>query len=95
MDHYPAIDVMGSISRLMNEVVTPKHREWAARLRAILAVYRKSEDMINIGAYVAGSNPRIDEALRKIESVNAFLRQAPDSAVAFSGMLAELERVVA
>ena len=95
IDHYPAIDVLSSISRLMNDVVTSKHRELAARMRAILAVYRKAEDMINIGAYVAGSNPKIDEALRKIESVNGFLRQAPDSAVSFADMLTEMERAVA
>ena len=95
IDHYPAIDVLSSISRLMNDVVTSKHRELATRMRAILAVYRKAEDMINIGAYVAGSNPKIDEALRKIESVNGFLRQAPDSAVSFADMLTEMERAVA
>ena len=95
IDHYPAIDVLSSISRLMNDVVTSKHRELATRMRAILAVYRKAEDMINIGAYVAGSNPKIDEALRKIESVNGFLRQAPHSAVSFANMLTEMERAVA
>ena len=94
IDHYPAIDVLNSISRLMNDVVTSKHRELAARMRAILAVYRKAEDMINIGAYVAGSNPKIDEAIRKIESVNQFLRQAPHSAVSFAEMLTEMERAV-
>ena len=95
MDHYPAIDVLSSISRLMNDVVASKHRELATRMRAILAVYRKAEDMINLGAYVAGSNPKIDEALRKIESVNGFLRQAPNSAVSFAHMLTEMERAVA
>jgi flagellum-specific ATP synthase len=95
IDHYPAIDVLSSISRLMNDVVASKHRELATRMRAILAVYRKAEDMINLGAYVAGSNPKIDEAIRKIESVNGFLRQAPDSAVSFTHMLTEMERAVA
>jgi flagellum-specific ATP synthase len=95
MDHYPAIDVLGSISRLMNEVATPKHREVASKLRSILAVYRKAEDLVNIGAYVAGSNPRIDEALRKIDAVNTFLRQTPDKSIPFAGMLADLERAVA
>ncbi len=95
MNHYPAIDVLNSVSRLMNEVATPKHRELATRMRSILAVYRKAEDMVNIGAYVAGSNAKIDEALKKIELVNAFLRQAPDSAVPFPAVMTEMERAVA
>jgi len=94
INHYPAIDVLGSISRLMNEVVTQRHRDLAARLRSILAVYKKAEDLINIGAYVAGSNPKIDEALKKIDAVNAFLRQPPDVAVPFPNTLAELEKTV-
>ena len=65
MNHYPAIDVLMSISRLMSEVVDPAHREHAARLRTLLSTYRKAEDLINIGAYSEGSNPRIDEAFKE------------------------------
>ncbi|MBF0143663.1 MAG: FliI/YscN family ATPase [Magnetococcales bacterium] len=74
--HYPAIDVLGSISRLMDDLVTPAHKSLSGRLRETLAIYAKAEDMINIGAYVAGSNPRIDQALKLIDPIRGFLRQA-------------------
>jgi flagellum-specific ATP synthase len=72
---YPAVDVLASISRLMPEVVADEHVRAALALKEILAVYRDAEDLVNIGAYVPGSNPRIDRALAKIEAANAFLRQ--------------------
>lgn len=75
MNHYPAIDVQVSISRLMSDIVDRAHLDLAAKARAILAVYSKAEDIVNIGAYVAGSNPQIDEALRKIDGLQRFLRQ--------------------
>ncbi len=74
-NHYPAIDVLQSISRLMVEIVDKTHFENAGRLREVLASYKEAEDLINIGAYVKGSNPRIDYAISKIEQVNAFLKQ--------------------
>lgn len=73
--HFPAVDVLGSISRLMIDVVAPEHRRAAERLRTCLAVYRNSEDMINIGAYVKGSNKEIDAAIGMLPHINAFLRQ--------------------
>jgi flagellum-specific ATP synthase len=75
LNHYPAIDVQVSISRLMNEIVERPHRDLASKMRAIMAVYSKAEDLINIGAYVAGSNPKIDEAVRKMDGINRFLQQ--------------------
>jgi flagellum-specific ATP synthase len=74
-NHYPAVDVLESISRLMINVVSAEHRQAAARLLEHLAVYRDAEDLINIGAYVKGSNPRIDLALQKIDMILSFLRQ--------------------
>lgn len=74
-NHYPAIDILSSISRVMIEIVSNQHREAANDLRNILATYREAEDLINIGAYVAGSNPRIDYALSKIDSAREFLKQ--------------------
>ena len=74
-NHYPAIDVLASVSRLMPDVTTPEHRQAAAQLRDILATYHSAEDLINIGAYVDGSNPKIDHAKARIEAVNAFLKQ--------------------
>ncbi len=76
--HYPAVDVLESVSRVMPAVTTPEHRAAAARLLDLLATYREAEDLINIGAYVRGSNPKIDEALKMREIIRAFLRQQSD-----------------
>ena len=74
-NHFPAINVMVSASRLMREVVSDEHFKMAGRFRDLLATYREAEDLINIGAYSKGSNPKIDEAISKINAVNSFLRQ--------------------
>lgn len=74
-NHYPAVDVPASISRLMINLVSDEHKKAAAQLREVLARYSEAEDLINIGAYVKGSNPKIDYALTKIDGVNEFLRQ--------------------
>jgi flagellum-specific ATP synthase len=73
--HYPAVDILQSVSRLMKSIVTPEHNLAAQRLRAICATYRGAEDLINIGALAAGSNKRIDTAIQLIERVNEFLIQ--------------------
>jgi flagellum-specific ATP synthase len=73
--HFPSIDVLRSISRLMNEIASPEQLAHALRVRAWLAAYRDAEDLINIGAYSAGANPRIDEAVAMRERINGFLRQ--------------------
>ena len=75
MNHYPAIDVLESISRVMIDVVSREHREKAKAVLECLAVYNEAEDLINIGAYQSGTNPKIDQALKVIESVIGFLRQ--------------------
>lgn len=74
-NHYPAIDVNVSVSRLMKEIATPEHNKLAGMLRNHLAVYEKNEDLINIGAYVRGSNPKVDEAMLVIDDINQFLQQ--------------------
>ncbi|HUX51555.1 MAG TPA: FliI/YscN family ATPase [Spirochaetia bacterium] len=73
--HYPAIDVMASISRLANRVSTAEMRTHAGYLRRMLAVHADAEDLINVGAYAKGSNPEIDEAIEKVPAINQFLRQ--------------------
>jgi len=73
--HYPAIDVLGSISRLANRVASPEMQDAAGYMRRMLAVYTDAEDLINVGAYARGSNPEIDEALGKVPTINQFLRQ--------------------
>ena len=74
-NHYPAIDVLESISRVMTDIVTDEHKMIAAEIRKNLAVYREAEDLINVGAYVKGSNPDIDRAISVIGSINEFLTQ--------------------
>ncbi|MEW5899406.1 MAG: flagellar protein export ATPase FliI [Bacillota bacterium] len=74
-NHYPAIDILNSVSRLMPEIVPPEHFQQAGRLRDLLATYRQAEDLINIGAYVAGSNPKIDEAIKYNNAITDFLKQ--------------------
>ena len=74
-NHYPAIDVAQSVSRLMVNLVSDEQKNAAGRLREVLARYAEAEDLINIGAYVKGSNAKIDYAISKIEEVNDFLKQ--------------------
>jgi flagellum-specific ATP synthase len=93
-NHYPAIDVLASLSRVMSAVVTEPHRQAAGKLRSLLSAYRKAEDLINIGAYVTGSNALIDEAVKKIDAINAFLKQPPDTAVSWDAMLNQLLKTV-
>ncbi len=74
-NHYPAIDVLESVSRLADSVSPPQHLEVAGRLRDVLAAYRRAEDLINLGAYATGSNPRVDAAINSREKILEFLRQ--------------------
>ncbi|HOD35797.1 MAG TPA: flagellar protein export ATPase FliI [Syntrophales bacterium] len=74
-NHYPALDILDSVSRVMIDIVDDKQRAKANEVIDIMATYRKAEDLINIGAYVEGSNPGIDHAIRMIDRVNRFLRQ--------------------
>jgi flagellum-specific ATP synthase len=90
LNHYPAIDVLGSISRVMEDIVAPEHKRWAGLLKETLAVYRKAEDLINIGAYVAGSNPKIDFAVQMIDRINAYLQQDIGTRVVMEESIAQL-----
>ena len=86
-NHYPAIDVLASVSRVMNDIVLPEQKAARNQLVSLLAIYRKAEDLINIGAYVKGSNPQIDYAIKKIGEVQTFLRQGVDEKVPFAECL--------
>jgi FliI/YscN family ATPase len=86
-NHYPAIDVLSSVSRTMPDVTTTDHRRQAAQIREWLAVERESEDLVNVGAYVAGSNPRLDAALAHRERIEAFLCQPADTVHVFADAL--------
>lgn len=89
-NHYPAIDVLESVSRLMPSVTTPEHQQAAGRQRELLAAYRQAEDLINIGAYVPGSNPTIDQAIAVHDQINAFLRQEPGEHTPFDECIGRL-----
>lgn len=92
-NHYPAIDVLQSISRVMSTIVDNHHKELAGKMKAVLATYSEAEDLINIGAYKNGSNSEIDYAIRKIKEVNNFLCQETDEKFEFDeevGLLANV-----
>ncbi len=92
-NHYPCIDILASVSRLMPDLVSQAALEKAGRVREWLSTYYKAEDMLNIGAYVKGSNPKIDQALKKIDAVNACLRQRSDERVGIEAALSAVEDV--
>jgi flagellum-specific ATP synthase len=92
-NQYPAIDVLNSVSRVMPDVVDQNQYSAASAVRDILATYRDAEDLINIGAYVPGSNPRVDLALSKIEAIRFFLKQGIYESANFEESLAQLMSV--
>jgi len=94
-NHYPAIDVLQSISRVMSAIATKEHKALSGKLRNVLATYSEAEDLINIGAYKSGSNPDIDYAVKKIRAVNAFLCQATDEKFNFEDEIGLLEQLFA
>ncbi len=89
--HYPAVDVLASISRLESKIMSPAGRRSAACIRKLLAVYSEKEDLISVGAYARGSNPRLDEAIGKIDEINAFLTQDVDERVSLKESLARIK----
>lgn len=93
-NHYPAIDILNSASRVMRDIVPPRHLELAGKARNILATYSEAEDLINIGAYAKGSNPHIDFAISKIESINTFLQQRFDESTSLKNTKVELGRLL-
>ena len=74
-NHFPAIDILESVSRCMDDIVTIEHRKSANHLKTVYATYKESEDMINIGAYTKGSSAKIDFAISAIDKINEYLRQ--------------------
>lgn len=93
-NHYPAIDVLASVSRVMNEIVGPEHRKLAAELRSILATYMDAKDLVDIGAYNPGSNPKIDYALEMIEETNKFLCQEIEECVSLEESCTRLRQLL-
>jgi flagellum-specific ATP synthase len=92
--HYPAIDPLQSVSRLMPDLAQPDHTEAARKMRDLMSTYRGAEDLINIGAYVEGSNPAIDEARARIGGINDFLTQTPDERAPWDETISGLREAV-
>lgn len=92
--HYPAIDVLASISRVMNDIVTEEHKVCAREIKKHLAVYKESEDLINVGAYNKGSNTEIDTAIEKIGAINSFLQQPVEDKIDFQSTFNQMKKIV-
>jgi flagellum-specific ATP synthase len=93
-NHYPAIDILESISRVMPSIVSNEQRAIAMKARELLATYREAEDLVNIGAYVKGSNPKIDEAIRKHPKLESFLIQDMNEADFGENLWGKLKQIV-
>jgi flagellum-specific ATP synthase len=93
--HYPCIELLGSVSRVMSSITSPEHRRNYKQLVKVLAAYRQAEDLININAYVRGSNPEIDYALQKIDAVNHYLQQEVEQGVSLEDSIQSLAAIFA
>lgn len=94
-NHYPAIDVLASVSRVMPDLVDKEQMQWAGKIKALLAAYREARDLINIGAYSRGSNPLIDEAIEKMPIINEFLRQSIEEEVDYEHTINFMKKIIA
>ncbi|MFV0314467.1 MAG: flagellar protein export ATPase FliI [Anaerotignum sp.] len=93
-NHFPAIDVNASISRLMNAIADKEHIGLASKLRDILSIYEKNNDLISIGAYKHGTNPKLDFAISKIDRINAFLKQEVDDKISFEETVNQMKEIL-
>ncbi len=94
MNQYPAVDIVDSISRLMKEVSTPEEISLAGTVSELVATYREAEDLINIGAYVKGSNEKIDRAIEKHDALNEFFSQGISELCSHEDAVSQLAEVV-
>lgn len=90
MNHYPAIDVLGSVSRLFTEIVTEEHKQAAFKMRKLMALYRENKDLIDVGMYNPGSNPTLDTAIEMMPQINAFLQQRTSDSVNMKNTISTL-----
>jgi flagellum-specific ATP synthase len=93
-NHYPAIDILNSVSRLMIDVVSKEHYDLSMKFKDILATYKSAEDLINIGAYTRGSNPKIDQAIQKYDLMIPYLRQGIAESVDWRTSMNELKNIL-
>ena len=89
-NHYPAIDVLASISRLMNSIAAPEHKRAAGRIRHMMSVYQDNRDLLSIGAYKSGSNPELDDAIRHIDAINQLLQQEVGNKITFDDTVRQM-----
>ena len=94
-NHYPAIDVLGSISRLMSAIASPEHKSAAGKMRAMLSLYRENKDLIDVGMYQPGSNPKLDIAIEMMPQINAFLQQRTSDSVTMESTIQTLVDMMA
>jgi len=93
-NHYPAINILSSVSRLMIDVISKDHYNFSMKLKDFLATYSEAKDLINIGAYAKGSNPKWDIAINKIERINAYLQQGIMETVSMEESMSTLKEIV-
>lgn len=93
-NHYPAIDILSSVSRLMNDIAEPLHKENANKLRNLMSTYEENIDLVSIGAYKKGANKELDEAMAKIDNINDFLMQSVDESFSFDDTVKNLAKSI-
>lgn len=93
-NHYPAIDVLASISRLMSSIADPEHAKAAGKIRQMMSTYQENKDLISIGAYKSGTNPELDNAIRHIDAINELLQQRVENKVSFEETVARMIELV-
>ena len=93
--HYPSIDVLGSVSRVASRVTSAEQREAAQVLRKVLAARKRAQDLLDVGAYAAGSNPLVDAAVANSAAIDTFLRQRVDLVAPAGESWAQLQRLIA
>jgi len=94
-NHYPAVDVLASISRVMPNIIDEEQKQNSNKIKNLMAVYKEAEDLINIGAYTKGSNRNIDKAIEKIDGINQFLHQETHEKIELDEVLASMKNIIA
>jgi flagellum-specific ATP synthase len=93
-NHYPPIDVLASVSRVMPDIITPEHLQAFGSIKNLIAVYREAEDLINIGAYRRGANPEIDRAIKLHPAIQSFLKQNINESLSYDDTIIQMEEIV-
>ncbi|TYQ13159.1 UNVERIFIED_CONTAM: flagellum-specific ATP synthase [Acetivibrio alkalicellulosi] len=93
-NQFPAIDVLASVSRVMSEIITDNHKQIAAKIKKVMAIYKDAEDLINIGAYVKGSNDKIDYAIEVIDNIISFIEQGVNDKFTYDDVIKMLENIL-